>query len=85
LLFRHDLCFLHPVCVHAQLRYLIYERYRSKADYLGPHKQSSAFNYFRPILKSMQVNSRCPHLGRALGSSASICMFVLERVGHMPY
>eukprot|EP00277_Geminigera_cryophila_P017617 CAMPEP_0179456958 /NCGR_PEP_ID=MMETSP0799-20121207/40822_1 /TAXON_ID=46947 /ORGANISM="Geminigera cryophila, Strain CCMP2564" /LENGTH=149 /DNA_ID=CAMNT_0021257357 /DNA_START=447 /DNA_END=893 /DNA_ORIENTATION=- len=36
------------------LRYMIYERYRSKADYLGPHKESPAFLAFRPIMKAMQ-------------------------------
>ena len=38
-----------------QLRYLIYERYRSKDDYLGAHKQSQAFAAFRPKMKALQV------------------------------
>jgi len=41
-----------------QLRYLIYERYRSKDDYLGAHKQSQAFAAFRPKMKALQV---CTH------------------------
>jgi quinol monooxygenase YgiN len=40
------------------LRYLVYERYRSKADYLGAHRQSVAFNAFRPIMKAMQDEGR---------------------------
>merc|ERR1712008_547692 len=36
------------------LRYLVYERYRCKSDYLGAHKQSSAFAEFRPKLKLLQ-------------------------------
>ena len=59
---RKDLWFSHHWACACQLRYLIYERYRSKADYLGRHKQSSAFNYFRPILKSMQVRREYLHV-----------------------
>jgi quinol monooxygenase YgiN len=50
------------------LRYLIYERYRSKDDYLGAHKQSQAFVDFRPKMKAMQVSEseRERLLGRTL-------------------
>ena len=36
------------------LAYQIYERYRSKADYLGPHRSSPAFKAFRPRMKALQ-------------------------------
>ena len=36
------------------LRYLVTERYRSKADYLGAHRSSSAFKEFRPKMKELQ-------------------------------
>ena len=36
------------------LKYLITERYRSKADYLGAHRSSSAFKTFRPRMKALQ-------------------------------
>ena len=36
------------------LRYLIYECYRTKNDYLTTHKSSDAFITFRAILKKMQ-------------------------------
>eukprot|EP00321_Phaeocystis_globosa_P019403 CAMPEP_0118814280 /NCGR_PEP_ID=MMETSP1162-20130426/3461_1 /TAXON_ID=33656 /ORGANISM="Phaeocystis Sp, Strain CCMP2710" /LENGTH=129 /DNA_ID=CAMNT_0006744147 /DNA_START=105 /DNA_END=494 /DNA_ORIENTATION=+ len=38
------------------LRYLITERYRSKADYLGAHRSSSAFKAFRPGMKALQAS-----------------------------
>ena len=40
------------------LRYLIYERYRSKADYLGAHRSSPAFLAFRPKMKALQDAGR---------------------------
>ena len=33
---------------------MIYERYRSKADYLGAHRSSPAFLQFRPKMKALQ-------------------------------
>ena len=38
------------------LKYLITERYRSKADYLGAHRSSSAFKEFRPGMKALQTS-----------------------------
>ena len=36
------------------LKYSIYERYRTKEDYLGPHKSSEAFRKFRPQMRALQ-------------------------------
>ena len=36
------------------LSYVIMERYRSKADYLGPHRRSPAFKAFRPKMRALQ-------------------------------
>ena len=36
------------------LVYQIYERYASKADYLGAHRSSPAFKAFRPRMKALQ-------------------------------
>ena len=36
------------------LKYMMYERYRSKDDYAGAHRKSKAFHKFRPILRAMQ-------------------------------
>ena len=36
------------------LSYVIIERYRSKADYLGSHRQSPAFHAFRPKMRELQ-------------------------------
>lgn len=36
------------------LTYTIIERYRSKADYLGPHRSSPAFKLFRPKMRALQ-------------------------------
>ena len=36
------------------LKYLISERYQSKAHYLGAHRSSSAFKEFRPSMKALQ-------------------------------
>ena len=36
------------------LSFVILERYRSKADYLGPHRRSEAFKAFRPTMREMQ-------------------------------
>lgn len=38
------------------LKYLVYERYQSKDDYLTAHKSSTAFLEFRPLLKELQDN-----------------------------
>ena len=35
-------------------KYVIIERYRSKEDYTGAHRQSSAFHAFRPIMRELQ-------------------------------
>ena len=49
------------------LRYLITERYRSKADYLGAHRSSPAFLQFRPKMKALQdegavlISGDCVH------------------------
>ena len=37
------------------LRYMVIERYRSKADYLGAHRSSTAFKEFRPKMKELQT------------------------------
>lgn len=47
------------------LRYMVYERYRSKADYIGPHKLSPAFAAFRPKLKEMQESARVEVVGES--------------------
>ena len=36
------------------LQYIIVERYRSKADYVGAHRRSTAFHTFRPQMKALQ-------------------------------
>ena len=36
------------------LRFVIIERYRSRADYVGPHRQSPAFKAFRPKMRALQ-------------------------------
>eukprot|EP00322_Chrysochromulina_rotalis_P003454 CAMPEP_0115872700 /NCGR_PEP_ID=MMETSP0287-20121206/23571_1 /TAXON_ID=412157 /ORGANISM="Chrysochromulina rotalis, Strain UIO044" /LENGTH=115 /DNA_ID=CAMNT_0003327649 /DNA_START=36 /DNA_END=383 /DNA_ORIENTATION=- len=36
------------------LSYVILERYRSKADYIGAHRRSPAFKVFRPVMREMQ-------------------------------
>ena len=36
------------------LSYMIFERYRSKQDYTGPHRRSLAFLKFRPQMKALQ-------------------------------
>ncbi|CAM9474663.1 unnamed protein product [Chrysoparadoxa australica] len=36
------------------LRYTIFERYRTKNDYLTKHKSSEAFKHFRPAMQAMQ-------------------------------
>ena len=38
------------------LTYMIFERYRSKQDYVGPHRHSEAFKTFRPIMHAMQTS-----------------------------
>jgi quinol monooxygenase YgiN len=40
------------------LKYFMYERYRSKEDYLSIHKTSEAFLKFRETLKSMQDSNK---------------------------
>lgn len=40
------------------LNYVITERYRSKKDYLGAHKRSSAFLAFRPKMRALQDGGR---------------------------
>ena len=40
------------------LTYTIIERYRSKADYLGPHRTSPAFKEFRPKMRAMQDSGK---------------------------
>lgn len=36
------------------MTYTIFERYRSKLDYLGAHRHSAAFHTFRPKMKDLQ-------------------------------
>lgn len=36
------------------LRYVIFERYRSKEDYTGAHRRSPAFKAFRPQMRELQ-------------------------------
>lgn len=36
------------------LSYVILERYRSKADYVGAHRRSPAFKEFRPKMRELQ-------------------------------
>ena len=40
------------------LHYAIIERYRSKADYVGAHRNSPAFHKFRPKMKALQEAGR---------------------------
>lgn len=40
------------------LKYLVYERYRSKADYLETHKSSPAFKEFRPKMQALQESGQ---------------------------
>ena len=40
------------------LHYAIFERYRSKADYVGAHRSSPAFRDFRPKMKAMQESGK---------------------------
>ena len=40
------------------LMYTIIERYRSKEDYLGPHRASKAFHAFRPVMRELQEGGR---------------------------
>ena len=56
-------CFEHePFLYHYEMAqsdkdplvYQIYERYASKADYLGAHRSSPAFKAFRPRMKALQ-------------------------------
>ena len=40
------------------LKYVIFERYRSKEDYTGPHRKSPAFKAFRPQMRLLQESSK---------------------------
>ena len=40
------------------LSYLIYERYRSKDDYVNAHRSSPAFHRFRPRMRALQASER---------------------------
>lgn len=40
------------------LSYVIQERYRSKADYLGAHRRSPAFKDFRPQMRELQDSGK---------------------------
>jgi quinol monooxygenase YgiN len=40
------------------LKYSIYERYRSKEDYLGPHKASAKFLEFRPKMRALEEQGK---------------------------
>jgi hypothetical protein len=40
------------------LHYVIIERYRSKADYVGAHRSSPAFRTFRPRMRALQDKGR---------------------------
>jgi endonuclease/exonuclease/phosphatase family metal-dependent hydrolase/quinol monooxygenase YgiN len=40
------------------LRYMVYERYASKKDYLNKHRNSLAFSKFRPKMKALQDAGR---------------------------
>ena len=40
------------------LSYVIIERYRDKADYLGAHRHSPAFKAFRPRMRALQDSGK---------------------------
>ena len=40
------------------LKYVIFERYRSKEDYTGPHRKSPAFKAFRPQMRLLQESGK---------------------------
>ena len=40
------------------LQYAIFERYRSKEDYTGAHRQSPAFAAFRPQMRALQDSGK---------------------------